>query len=105
MIPARPDDAEEPESTDHHAPAVRGDATSPDEAPGAGTSAGADQDLGEAPAALPGAAGAAAAPLASQASGPAMMVFGPLLAVSALEYLFLGDQLRGLFSLVFGGEP
>jgi hypothetical protein len=31
-----------------------------------------------------------------------MMVFGPLLAISALEYLFLGDQIRWAFFQVFG---
>jgi leader peptidase (prepilin peptidase) / N-methyltransferase len=102
MIPVRPDDAEEPEGTDGYAPV---DARAPETPLGVATgSAGADPGVGEASVAVPGAAGTAAAPLASQASGPAMMVFGPLLAVSALEYLFLGDQLRGLFSLVFGGE-
>lgn len=40
-------------------------------------------------------------PVASQASGPAMMVFGPLLAVSALEYLFLGDEILRLIASVF----
>lgn len=37
-----------------------------------------------------------------QGSGPAMMVFGPMLALSALEYLFFGDVVRGAFFELFG---
>jgi leader peptidase (prepilin peptidase)/N-methyltransferase len=35
------------------------------------------------------------------APGPPMMVFGPMLALSALEYLFLGDPLLGWLATLF----
>jgi leader peptidase (prepilin peptidase)/N-methyltransferase len=105
MIPTRPDEADLEESPASTLRAAGASARAPETAQEASLAPEAPLDPEAAAVALPGAAGAAGEPLASQASGPAMMVFGPLLAVSALEYLFLGDQVRAMFFLVFGGEP
>jgi hypothetical protein len=99
MIPSRPD---EESSTQEAAAEPASEVLS-----GGAASATAEEPGGDGSAALASRPGATSDPaqapdaLASQASGPAMMVFGPLLAVSALEYLFLGDEILQLVAAVF----
>lgn len=83
MIPKRPDAA-------------------PDAFPDGLGSASAAADAGREAAPEPAAATGSRAP-EDRASGPAMMVFGPLLALSALEYLFWGDLVTWFMSQTFGG--
>jgi leader peptidase (prepilin peptidase)/N-methyltransferase len=42
-------------------------------------------------------------PVAEAAAGPTMMVFGPMLALSALEFLFYGDAILAWLSVRFAG--
>jgi leader peptidase (prepilin peptidase)/N-methyltransferase len=86
MIPTRPDE-EAPTGAEPAAPRDPAELSPSPEAPLAAASA--DEEPGP------------SRPL-GEASAPAMMVFGPLLAVSALEYLFLSDQIRWAFFQVFG---
>ncbi|MET0283376.1 MAG: prepilin peptidase [Polyangiales bacterium] len=44
-----------------------------------------------------------AEPVAETPAGPTMMVFGPMLALSALEFLFFGDAILAWLSIRFAG--
>jgi leader peptidase (prepilin peptidase)/N-methyltransferase len=114
MIPKRPDSDLDPEAA---TPAVASgtpspaaaDPTGPPMPPsGAPSQVLADGSATESPLARP-ATPSAAPPEASAEDddpegGPAKMVFGPMLALSALEYLFLGDPLLSWLADVFSGS-